>query len=78
MPTNLSFGGSVYINASLTLASDTSVDNDLNINSNLNLNIYSLKVAGDVWLTNGTLNVNKGKLCVGGDLNMKYSNSNYS
>ncbi len=77
VPANLSFGGSVYINASLTLASDTSVDNDLNINSNLNLNSYTLTVDGDVWLSGGYLNVNKGKLYIGGDFNLKRTNYSY-
>ena len=77
VPANIGFGGSVYINASLTLASDTAVDNDLNINSNLNLNSYSLTVDGDAWLSSGYLNVNKGKLYVGGNLNLRYTNNDY-
>ena len=77
VPANLSIGGSAYINASLTLASNTAVENGLNVNSNLNLNGYTLTVDGDVWLSNGYLNVNKGKLYVGGDLNVSSTNKNY-
>ena len=67
----------MYANASLTLASDTDISDNLNVNSSLNLNGYTLTVDGDVWLASGTLSINKGKLYVGGNLNLKYSDRNY-
>ena len=77
IPANLGIGGSVYVNASLTLASDTAVESGLNVNSNLNLNGYTLTVDGDVWLASGTLNINKGKLYVDGNLNLRYADRSY-
>ena len=64
IPTNLSFGGSVYIYASITLENDTSDDVSLNTDD------YLLTVEGDVWLHYGTLDINNGGLFVGGDLNL--------
>ncbi|MDE7397900.1 MAG: PKD domain-containing protein [Oscillospiraceae bacterium] len=78
VPNGFAVEGSLYVNASVTLSGDTTVENNININNNLDLNGYTLTVNGDVWLANGTLNVNKGKLYVGGNLNLKYSNDNYS
>lgn len=60
VPAGLEIGGDACVNASLTLEA---VDDN-----------YSLTVDGDVWLINGYLNVNKGRLYVGEDMNMKYSN----
>lgn len=77
VPANLGIGGSVYVNASLTLASDTAVESGLNVNSNLNLNGYTLTVGGDVWLASGTLNINKGKLYVDGNMNLRYADRSY-
>lgn len=68
----------------LTLTSNYTLTKDIcaaNVYVNggmFDLNGHTLTVDGNVWLSNGYLNVNKGKLCVGGDLNMKYSNSNYT
>ncbi len=36
-----------------------------------------LEVGGSVWLTSGTLNVNKGKLYIGGDLNLSDTGMGY-
>ena len=77
IPAGLEIGGSMYVNNSLTLSSDTVVNDDLSVDGNLNLNGYTLTVDGDVWLASGTLNVNKGKLYVGGNLNLKYFDRNY-
>lgn len=78
VPANLSFGGSAYINASLTLTSDIAVAGNLSIGKDLNLNGYTLAVDGDVRLNSGYLNVNKGKLYIGGDFNLKYTDNYYS
>ncbi len=69
---NLSFGGSVYIYASITLENDTSDDGSLNIDD------YLLTVEGDVWLHYGTLDINNGGLYVGGDLNLSSIDKRYS
>ena len=77
IPAGLEIGGSLYVNSSLTLASDTVVGDDLSASGNLNLNGYTLTVDGDVWLNSGYLNVNKGKLYIGGDFNLKRTNYDY-
>lgn len=65
------------VSSNYTLTEDLKVAN-LYINSGtLDLNGYTLTVDGDVWLASGTLSINKGKLYVGGNLNLKYSNRNY-
>ena len=77
IPAGLEIGGSMYVNNSLTLSSDTAVNDDLSVDGNLNLNGYTLTVDGDVWLESGTLSVNKGKLYVGGDMNLKSPDRSY-
>lgn len=66
----------------LTISSNYTLNEDVHaanvyIDGNLNLNGYTLTVDGDVWLESGTLSINKGKLYVGGNLNLKYSDRNY-
>ena len=64
VPEGLIIGGSVYINSTINLASDA--EN------------YSLAVDGNVWIVSGTLNINKGKLYVGGSMNLSDTNRNGS
>ena len=67
----------------LTLTSNYALTKDIcaaNIYVNsgtFNLNGYTLTVDGDVWLSGGYLNVNKGKLYIGGDFNLKRTNYSY-
>ncbi len=66
----LEIGGSIYINSSLTLESDTSNDNEADE--------YTLMVDGDVWLCSGSVTLNNGKLYVGGNFNICEKNKSYS
>ncbi len=67
----------------LTLTSNYTLTKDINAanvyvnGGTFDLNGHTLTADGDVWLSNGYLNVNKGKLYIGGDFNLKYSDRNY-
>ena len=60
----------LYIAENKTMPEDLSVHGSLYTESNVVLGGNTLTVDGDVWITSGKFEVNKGKLCIGGDLNL--------
>lgn len=67
----------ITINSNYTLTKDISAANIYVNSGTFDLNGHSLTVDGDVWLSYGTLNINKGKLYIGGDFNFKRTNYSY-
>ena len=71
----------IWICENMTLSEDTEIGGNLYLNGGtLNLNGHTLTVKGDVYLSAGGstcyLNINKGKLYVDGNFNMRSTNGN--
>lgn len=66
------------INSNYTLTSNIKAANVHIESGTLNLNSHALTVRGDVWVRNGSVNINKGKMYAGGSLMLCDSNKNYS
>lgn len=74
----ITIGGNMHIKGSgITLSGNVIVKQSLYINNDVDLCGYTLDAGGDVWLS-AQLNLNKGTLNVGGDLNISDLNQNYS